>query len=284
MNFLNPLISIGLPTYNGGKSISKVLDSICNQTYHNFELIISDNCSSDNTTEICLEYAKKDERINFFRQKENVGLADNYKFVYNSSNGKYFMWWADDDIRENNFLFECFHILESNEKCVAATTLDRWEHLELIRTFELTGNIYRRFINYLINSWDSGGIFYSLIRKEIIKDFDFTNFRFLGGDWMFMVFLLSKGEIKRSPLSVTIFGNNGISYSEKAYSNYRFSFIHWFLPFYGFSRYLIFLSKDLKLHQKLHIIELLIKLNIKTAFNQIIFELKLFKRKLNNSN
>ena len=119
MQIENPLISIGLPTFNGSKNLAKVLDSICNQTYSNFELVISNNASSDNTESICLSYLEKDKRIKYKRQEFTVDIYKNFEFVLSLSEGKYFMWWADDDIRENNFLAECILILEKDEKCVA---------------------------------------------------------------------------------------------------------------------------------------------------------------------
>ena len=84
-----PRISIGMPVFNGEKFIAETLDSLLTQTYSDFELIISDNASTDNTEQICRKYASKDPRINYFRNKSNFGAAKNYNRVFKLSSGEY---------------------------------------------------------------------------------------------------------------------------------------------------------------------------------------------------
>lgn len=98
------LVSIGLPVYNGQRFLRRALDSLLVQDYKNFELIISDNASTDETSKICLEYAQKDKRIKYIRQKENTGMLKNFTFVLQQSKGKYFMWAAYDDIWAPSFI------------------------------------------------------------------------------------------------------------------------------------------------------------------------------------
>jgi len=85
-----PLITIGIPVYNGEDFIRDCLNSICNQTYENLEIIISDNASDDHTSEICEEFAAKDLRIKYFRNKKNLGAAPNYNKVFELSSGEFF--------------------------------------------------------------------------------------------------------------------------------------------------------------------------------------------------
>jgi len=94
-----PTVSIGMPVYNGEKHIREALDSLLAQTYTDFELIISDNASTDATSEICKEYASRDNRIRYIRQPKNQGAPFNFHFVLKESKGKYFMWAAHDDNR-----------------------------------------------------------------------------------------------------------------------------------------------------------------------------------------
>ncbi|MEM4134638.1 MAG: glycosyltransferase, partial [Candidatus Micrarchaeia archaeon] len=82
MNLRNPLVSIGMPVYNGERFIRQALDSLLAQDYENFELIISDNASEDKTPEICLEYAARDKRIRYYRNEKNMGAAWNFKRVF----------------------------------------------------------------------------------------------------------------------------------------------------------------------------------------------------------
>ena len=99
-----PRVSIGMPVYNGESFIRKALDSLLAQTFTDFELIISDNASTDGTEAICREYAAKDKRIRYVRQTENRGAMANFQFVLNEAVGDYFMWAAADDWQTSDFI------------------------------------------------------------------------------------------------------------------------------------------------------------------------------------
>ena len=93
-----PLVSIGMPVYNGERFIRQALDSLLAQDCENFELIISDNASADGTQEICLEYAAQDGRIRYYRNENNLGALANFNRVLGLAQGPYFMWAAHDDV------------------------------------------------------------------------------------------------------------------------------------------------------------------------------------------
>ncbi len=107
-----PLVSIGVPVYNGEKGLASALDSLFNQDYPNFEIIISDNGSSDSTQYICEEYAGRDSRVKHSRSEVNRGIVWNFNRVFSLSSGKYFMWAAHDDLRESDFVSECVRKME----------------------------------------------------------------------------------------------------------------------------------------------------------------------------
>lgn len=109
-----PQLSIGLPVYNGEKFIQASLDALLNQTFSDFELIISDNASTDNTEEICRNYATKDQRIRYYRNPSNIGCACNFNRVFELSQSKYFKWAAYDDLHAPDFLGQCIQVLEEN--------------------------------------------------------------------------------------------------------------------------------------------------------------------------
>ncbi|MGA8599749.1 MAG: glycosyltransferase family A protein [Bryobacteraceae bacterium] len=115
-----PLLNIGLFVYNGERFIEKAVDSILNQTFTNFELIISDNGSTDRTGEICQNYARRDERVRYYRSEKNMGAGWNVRRVCELASAKYFKWAAADDILEPDFLRQCIEALESDETCVVA--------------------------------------------------------------------------------------------------------------------------------------------------------------------
>lgn len=118
MNNNKPRLSIGLPVYNGERFIGKALDSILTQTFEDFEIIISDNHSTDRTQEICRSYLAKDARIRYYRNPENLGAAPNYNRVFELSTGEYFKWVACDDIWDSNYLEKCIKVLDSDSSIV----------------------------------------------------------------------------------------------------------------------------------------------------------------------
>ncbi|MDJ0737489.1 MAG: glycosyltransferase family 2 protein [Nostocaceae cyanobacterium] len=117
-----PRVSIGLPVYNGEKFLRKTLDSILNQSFQDFEVIICDNASTDSTTEICQEYALKDKRIRYYRNEENLGAARNYNLTFELSNGEYFKWSACDDLLAPEFLAKCVEVLDKNPSVILSYT------------------------------------------------------------------------------------------------------------------------------------------------------------------
>lgn len=118
MNKTEPRVSIGMPVYNGENFIRDALDSLLAQTYKDFELIISDNASTDLTEEICQKYAIKDQRIRYYRNKENIGPTRNYNQAFELSRGEYFKWAAHDDVCAPRFLERCVEALDQNPSVV----------------------------------------------------------------------------------------------------------------------------------------------------------------------
>ena len=114
----NSRVSIGLPVYNGDNFIEETLDSILSQTYEDFELIISDNASTDKTEIICNLYAGKDKRIRYFRNEKNLGGSRNYNKVFELSNSEYFKWAAHDDIISPTYLERCVEVLDQDPSII----------------------------------------------------------------------------------------------------------------------------------------------------------------------
>jgi glycosyltransferase involved in cell wall biosynthesis len=112
MNERAPMVSIGLPVYNGEEYIENALEKIIKQDYEDFELIISDNASNDRTQEICLRIAQNDKRIRYFRNTENIGLAANHNRTFELSRGKFFKWVAHDDDFPGNMLSGFMQVFE----------------------------------------------------------------------------------------------------------------------------------------------------------------------------
>ncbi len=109
-----PRVSIGMPVFNGGQFLRTALDSLLGQSFSSFELIISDNCSDDQTGAICKAYLRKDSRIRYIRQRENLGAIRNFWYVLEQATGDYFMWVAADDRWDRMYIEKCVECLDLN--------------------------------------------------------------------------------------------------------------------------------------------------------------------------
>ena len=124
------LVSIGLPVYNGGEALRGALDCLLKQTHTHFELIISDNASTDGVTQsITEEYARHDSRIRLTRQPVNLGAMPNFLWVAQQARGDFFLWAAHDDAWSENYLQSLANRLDESPQAVLATTRTRVEEV-----------------------------------------------------------------------------------------------------------------------------------------------------------
>jgi glycosyltransferase involved in cell wall biosynthesis len=119
---VRPTVSIGMPVYNGADYIRFAIESLLAQTYSDFELLIVDNASTDDTAEICREYAGQDKRMKYIRNVSNIGAAANFSKTFKLSSGEYFKWAAHDDIHAPGYLQRCIEQFEKNEDLVLCHT------------------------------------------------------------------------------------------------------------------------------------------------------------------
>jgi len=117
-----PRVSIGVPVYNGERFLGHALESLLAQTFGDFELVISDNASTDLTEEIARSFADADERVTYVRSAENLGAAGNFKKVFHLTSGRYFKWAAHDDLCEPEFLERCVEVLDGHHSTVLCYT------------------------------------------------------------------------------------------------------------------------------------------------------------------
>ena len=117
-----PKVSIGLPVWNGEKYLDKAIVSLVDQTFEDFEIIISDNGSTDRTEEICRAWVERDPRIRYLRGDENRGAAWNFNRVFDEARGTYFKWAAYDDTLMPEWLEECVTILDTHPDVVLSYT------------------------------------------------------------------------------------------------------------------------------------------------------------------
>lgn len=115
-----PRVSIGVPVYNGERYLARTLESLLAQTFSDFEVIITDNASTDATAEIGRAFAARDSRIRYHRAEQNQGVAANFLWAFELAKAPYFKWQAADDLCAPTFLAECVAILDAHPEVVLA--------------------------------------------------------------------------------------------------------------------------------------------------------------------
>jgi glycosyltransferase involved in cell wall biosynthesis len=279
-----PLVSIGMPVFNGAHYLSIALNSILKQTYSNFELIISDNASTDKTEEICLQYASKDPRIKYYRQPQNIGPVKNFLFVLEQANSKYFMWAAADDKKSSNFLEKNVEFLDSNPGYVASTSPTYFYggsfNEVAMGDGTLDNDCSGQRIKNFYNGWHANARFYSLIRRSELIQFPFKQRGYLGSDWTWVIYLAKKGKLKRLSAGSVELGSSGESNSCNIFKNSRNGITGWFMPFYDLSRDTLFLLKGESLGVYCSVCFSLLRLNLSAIKLQSIYflvETKFYK-------
>jgi glycosyltransferase involved in cell wall biosynthesis len=115
-----PVISVGMPVYNGERFVEESIKSVLAQTFGDFELLIADNASTDRSSEICQDYATRDSRIRYWRNDKNVGAAANYNRLFAESKSPYFRWSNADDLLDPALHKRCLASLEAEPSAVLA--------------------------------------------------------------------------------------------------------------------------------------------------------------------
>lgn len=192
-----PLVSIGLPSYNRASSLRRAIESALMQDYQNIELVISDNASTDGTQELCLEAAARDSRIKYFRQQSNQGATINFGEVLKRASGEFFMWLGDDDWLDNSYVSRCLHKLIENPDhslvCGAAKYYEGGQFLFDGETLILPQDCAEQRVMAYYERVAHNGTFYGLMRRRQLDGAALSNV--MGGDWLLMATIAFKGKI-----------------------------------------------------------------------------------------
>ena len=169
----NHRLTIGLPVYNGDNLLVESLDSLLGQSYDDFELIISDNASTDGTADICKQYAKDDSRIRYIRQPYNIGLSRNEQFVMRQATGELFKLAAHDDLYARDLLKKCIEALDSRPEVVVAHCLEARidAHGSIVEAMKYPVAVDHpeapgRFRSMLFDGWDD--YTYGVMRTDVL--------------------------------------------------------------------------------------------------------------------
>jgi len=182
-----PIISIGMPVYNGGRYIREALESLVTQTWSDFELIISDNASTDGTQAICHEYAQRDQRIRYFCQDQNKGAVANFQFVLDMAKGTYFMWAAADDRWDNQWIELLLAAIEKQSGFAAFGDLVHidadsacFPHPASAANLQFTGKPLRRKLAFFLayEGLGKANLFYALYPRSALQRISLSDYSF----------------------------------------------------------------------------------------------------------
>jgi glycosyltransferase involved in cell wall biosynthesis len=201
-----PLVSIGLPLYQGGDDAARVLDVLLNQTHHDLELLISDNASTDGSGERAADIAKTDPRVSYKRLDRTVSAGANFAAVLARASGEYFMWAAHDDDWEADHVARLVALLQSDESAVIACAIpmavDAAGH-DVVR-HEAVGDLavpdrVVRLARFIEQSESAGkaNVIYGLFRRDVLVDADALAWFELDGltDYHSILAVLARGHL-----------------------------------------------------------------------------------------
>jgi glycosyltransferase involved in cell wall biosynthesis len=198
-----PKLSIGMPVFNGAKYIHEALDSLLAQTFRDFELVISDNASTDDTQTICEKYALRDSRIRYVRQAENMGALANFKFVLDQARGEFFMFAAADDVWDSHWIETILSNIAKEENVAGFSKLVHIDEFSKIVAHpanncscEFTGPVLWRKICFYIafEGLGKANLFYAIYPKDVLKRIDILNYQY---DYQMIFSLLDEVEFRQ---------------------------------------------------------------------------------------
>jgi len=280
-----PILSIGLPIFNGEKFMRKMLDSIISQTFNDFQVIISDNASSDKTQEICNEYIRKDSRIKYYRQEKNICAGDNWWFVLEHAKTKYFVWLAADDWWLPQFLEKNVKILESNNRFVGSISKIEYFDMNHVKTKSSKVSKIKKYFSY--DEYPKSPDFenrvqfylrlnraeniYSVFYTDIIKKFKKKKL-WAGFDLAVILYVLKYGEINVIDEVLMYRSARGLSGNHKSLTMLNeYGFLGKIFPFLPFT---IWIAKNLGLKVFIQNLDYLLFINLSATKYQLKHGLK----------
>lgn len=196
-------VTIGLPVYNGAAFIGEAVESMLAQTFGDFELVISDNASTDETEEICRSYVRADRRVRYLRNDTNVGAVRNYNRLFEMCQGEFFKWAAHDDVLAPEYLERCVAVLESRPSVAVCHT----ETIYIDENGATCGNHddqldlrsprpHERYRSYLFRPYPRCNAIFGVIRSQALRQTPLFG-RYVCSDRVLLGELALRGEIYR---------------------------------------------------------------------------------------
>jgi glycosyltransferase involved in cell wall biosynthesis len=200
---MNRMLTIGLPVYNGEKSLKTAIDSLLSQTYRDFVLHVSDNASTDGTPLICQGAAERDSRVVWTRQPKNIGAEENFRFVLQNSHTPFFMWAAHDDYWKDTFVEKNLALLLNDPLATASISKVAFQRdgvqVYLSQsTHALKESVSDNLHDFFRNPADASRL-YAVHRTEALKRSRPAIAPFHAMDWLIVALTLLEGHYLEWP-------------------------------------------------------------------------------------
>lgn len=271
-----PAVSIGLPVFNGATMLDAAIGTLLAQDFRDFELLISNNASTDETHAICERYAAGDRRIRYVRQPRNLGPLLNFRFLAQNARADLFVWAAVDDTRSPDFLRVNVEFLRANPAWVGSISPTRYEG-DPDHAVEMGDDVLdaptpgQRMVRFLQRSHPNSIFYAVLCREPLLRALDPIAWYF-GFDWTVMLRLSRIGPIKRLDAGWLERGARGWSNRADIVARSRSRSVHWVLPFYDLSREVIALARDVDARSRRRVLLSLLRLNASAMRHQARYE------------
>jgi glycosyltransferase involved in cell wall biosynthesis len=194
------VVTIGMPVYNRPIELERALNAVLSQSYSNIEVVVSNNSSSDvRVDELVRRYAAKDARVKYYFQNNPLPVIDNFKFVLEKATGEYFMWLADDDWVDTNYIEVCIYFLSNNSEYNLACGQCAYHDIsgKLIDKLEMPSIISANPANRVIEYYKHvklNGYFYGLRKTSLSRAFPLQNK--MAFDWIYLAAIIYRGKSK----------------------------------------------------------------------------------------
>jgi glycosyltransferase involved in cell wall biosynthesis len=193
-----PLISVGIPTFNRAATLRRAAESVLGQSHGKLELLISDNASEDGTAELCAELLARDERVRYVRQPRNLGPTANFNTLFERMSGEFVMVLSDDDWLAGDYLERCLSELRARPELVLACGIARYLDGQRVvrdgRDIELTQEDPAARVLAYISDVDENGVFYGLMPRAVLRAAAPLR-NVLGNDWLLAAAVAVQGQL-----------------------------------------------------------------------------------------
>ncbi len=196
------LVTIGIPTRDRARLLKRALATALAQDYAPLEVVISDNASSDDTARLCTEEAERDNRVRYVRQDRDQGAVGNFEAVLRAARGEYFMWLADDDWLDIDYVSCCTRVLQ-DDPAVQLVAGRAWyyegdEHVLDAEAIDVVdGEPGQRMLAFYRQS-RTNSTFYGVARTSVLREV-LPLRRCFGSDWLIAAFLAYRGGVRTLP-------------------------------------------------------------------------------------